>query len=263
MNTIETLQKLERDTRAEVYVVGGFVRDFLFRRFNNDLDTVVRNIPIKRIQNFLKDYGKTKFIKLSKVANSFDINLLLFKAHNDTMTAQIKLPTRGKTQIQDPNNTLQQDCMHRDFTINAMYLPINAKKREEIIDLVEGLNDFNCKRILAVGYAEERIKEHPTRIIRAISLAARTNFKLDEELLFAIKHYVSKNRLSKINPDTIRKELNHILLCDKPSKYFKLMQTLGILKVILPELDACVGVSQEGKYHKWDVFHHCIYTCDN
>jgi len=263
MNTIEALQKLDKDTGAEVYVVGGFVRDFLLRKFNNDLDTVVRNLPIKRIQNFLKDYGKTKFIKLSKMVDSFDINLLLFKAHNDTMTAQVKLPTRGKTQIQDHNNTLQQDCMHRDFTINAMYLPINARRKEEIIDLVGGLNDFSCKRISAVGYAEERIKEHPARIVRAVSLAARTDFKLDEDLLFAIKHYIRRDRFNKIHLDIIRKELNYVLLCDKPSKYFKLMQTLGILKAIMPELDACVGVSQEGKYHKWDVFCHCIYTCDN
>lgn len=263
MNTIGALQKLDKDTRAEVYVVGGFVRDFLLKKYNNDLDTVVRNVPTKRIQNFLKDYGKTRFIKLSKNVNSFDINLLLFKAHNDTITAQIKLPTRGKTQIQDANNTLQQDCMHRDFTINAMYMPINASRKEEIIDLVGGLNDFNCKRISAVGEAEERIREHPARVLRAISLAARTNFKLDENVLFAIKHYVRKNKLNKIHPDSIRKELNHVLMCDKPSKYFKLMQTLGILRIIIPELDMCVGVMQERKYHKWDVFGHCIYTCDN
>ncbi len=263
MNTIEALQKLDKDTKAEVYVVGGFVRDFLLKKFNNDIDTVVRNLSVKGVQNFLKSWGKTKFIRLSKAEDNFDINLLLFRAYNDTMTAQIKLPTRGKTQIQDSNNTLQQDCMHRDFKINAMYMPINAKKKEEIIDLVGGLKDFNCKRISAVGDAEERIKEHPERVIRAISLAARTNFKLDEDLLFAIKHYVSKNRLNKVHPDNIRKGLNYILLCDKPSKYFKLMQTLGILKAIIPELDACVGVEQERKYHKWDVFCHCIYTCDN
>lgn len=263
MNTIKVLQRLEKDTKAEVYLVGGFVRDYLLGGSNNDLDTVVRNLPIKRISTFLKKYGKVKFVKLSKVENSFDIELLLFRAHNDTITAQIKLPTRGKTQIGDHRNTLQQDCLHRDFTMNALYLPINAKVKEEIVDHVGGIEDLNNKRIVAVGSAMDRIREHPVRIMRAVALAARTGFKLDENVLFAMSHYTSRNALDKVHADHIRTNLNHIILSEKPSKYFKLMHVLGILKVIMPELNSCVGVPQDKRYHKWDVFHHCIFTCDN
>ena len=263
MNTIEVLQKLEKDTRAEVYLVGGFVRDFLLSKYNEDLDTVVRHLPIKRISNFLKKYGKVKFVRLSKVEDSFDIELLLFKAYSDTMAAQIKLPTRGKTQIQDHRNTLQQDCIHRDFTINALYLPINAKVTKEVIDLVGGLEDLANKRIVAVGSAMDRIREHPVRILRGIALAARTGFKLDEDVLFAMEHYTRRSALTKIHADHIRTNLNHIILSEKPSKYFKLMYILGILKIIIPELDECVEVTQDKRYHKWDVFHHCIFTCDN
>jgi len=263
MNTIEVLQRLEKETKAEVYLVGGFVRDFLLKKRNNDLDTVVRNLSIKGISDFLKKYGKIKFVKLSKVENSFDIEILLFKAYDDTMSAQIKLPTRGKTQIRSYRNTLRQDCMHRDFNINALYLPINAKKKEEIIDYVGGLEDIANKRIVAVGSAMDRIKEHPVRILRGIALAARTGFKLDENVLFAMEHYTKKGMLNKIHTDNIRANLNHIILSDKPSKYLKLMHILGVLKVIMPELDNCVGVNQDKRYHKWDVFHHCIFTCDN
>jgi len=263
MNTIEVLQKLDKETKAEVYLVGGFVRDYLLGKTNDDLDTVVRNLSIKRVSDFLKSYGKIKFVNLSKVENSFDIELLLFRANNDNMSAQIKLPTRGKTQIRSYKNTLQQDCAHRDFTINALYLPINAKKKEEIIDHVGGLKDIAYNRIVAVENAMDRIKEHPVRILRAIALAARTGFKLDEELLFAMRHYTRTGLLNKIHADNIRTNLNHIILSNKPSKYLKLMHVLGILGVIIPELDNCVGVKQDGRYHKWDVFHHCIFTCDN
>jgi len=263
MNTIEVLQKLDKETRAEVYLVGGFVRDYLLGKNNDDLDTVVRNLSIKRISDFLKKYGKVKFVRLSKVENSFDIELLLFKAHDDRMSAQIKLPTRGKTQIQSYKNTLRQDSAHRDFTINALYLPINAKKKEEIIDYVGGLKDIAHNRIVAVGNAMDRIREHPIRILRAVALAARTGFKIDEDLLFAIKHYTRRGLLDKVHADNIRVNFNHIILSNKPSKYLKLMHVLGILKVIMPELDDCVGVKQDKRYHKWDVFHHCIFTCDN
>jgi len=235
----------------------------LLNKHNDDLDTVVRNLTIKRISNFLKKFGKIKFVKLSKVENSFDVELLLFKAHNDTLTAQIKLPTRGKTQIQDHKNTLKQDCAHRDFTINALYLPINAKGKNDIIDNVGGVDDLYNKRIVAVGNTMDRIKEHPVRIMRGIALAARTGFKLDEDVLFAFRHFTSKGFLNGVHVDNVRMNLNHIIVSEKPSKYFKLMHMLGILKVIIPELDACVGVTQDKRYHKWDVFHHCIFTCNN
>jgi tRNA nucleotidyltransferase (CCA-adding enzyme) len=261
LNTLKVLQKLDAETRANVYLVGGFVRDFLRGEPNYDLDVVVRSLSIKSVQTFLKDFGKTKFVKLSNAGNSFDVGILLFQAHNDEMIAQIKSPARGKKQTEDPTNTLRQDAAHRDFTINGMYMPINASRRNEIIDLVGGKRDLMAKKIVAIGDAGDRLTEHPTRIMRAISVAARTGFSLDENLLFALSKHA--NLLRNVNSDNIRSELNHILLSNKPSKYFKLMHTLGLLKFVMPELDTCVGVYQEKKYHKWDVFHHCIYTCDN
>jgi tRNA nucleotidyltransferase (CCA-adding enzyme) len=263
LKTIQVLQKLDRETSAEVYLVGGFVRDFLRGEQNHDLDTVVKGLSIKRIQGFLKKHGKAKMISLAKIKDSFNLNILLFQAYNDETIAQLRLPARGKTQIQDPSNSLRQDASHRDFKINALYMPINAKTRNEIIDVVDGKVDLTNRRISAVGKAEDRIREHPTRIMRAISLAARTGFHIDEDVLFAIATAVKERYLGRINADNIRTELNHILLSGKPSKYFKLMHLLGVLKVILPELEACINVRQEGRYHKWDVFHHCIYTCDN
>ena len=261
MNTIQVLQLLDKGPSVDVYLVGGFVRDFLRNKRNEDLDAVVKGITIKSLKTILAKYGKVKLIELSKVKSSFGVSLLLFRAHKDNLVAQIKLPTRGKKQTQDPNNTLRQDATHRDFTINAMYLPVNAKNREDIIDYHGGKEDITNKRICAVGDAIERMQEHPIRMMRALSLAARMNFTIDEDVLFAIKHCAFS--LRNVNMDSIRKELNHILLCDKPSVYLKLMHILDLLNIILPELARCIDVKQEKKHHKWDVFHHCIYTCDN
>lgn len=261
MNTIQVLQRLDKDTSASVYLVGGFVRDFIRKKRNEDLDTVVKGITIKSTIDFLSKYGKTKLIELSKVEDSFDIQVLLFQATGDSLVAQIKLPARGKKQIQDPNNTLRQDSTHRDFKMNAMYLPVNAKVNNEIIDHHGGQADIAMRKINAVGDAIERMKEHPIRMLRAVSLAARTEFTLSEDVMFAIRHCAPL--LKRVHVDNIRKELNHVILCKHPSKYFKLLHVLGLLEIILPELDACVGIEQERKHHKWDVFQHCIYTCDN
>ena len=261
MSTIQVLQRLDREPSVSVYLVGGFVRDFLRNEKNPDLDAVVKGITIKSLQDFLSKHGKFKFIELSKVKDSFGMSIVLFQAHGDTLTAQIRLPARGLKQTQDLNNTLRQDAAYRDFTINAMYLPVNAKNKEDIIDYYSGKEDIANKRIRTVGDAVETMERHPVRMLRALSLAARTNFSIDEDVLFAIKHCA--HLLKDVNADNIRKELNHILLCSKPSRYFKLMYILDLLDIVLPELAACVEVKQEARHHKWDVFHHCVYTCDN
>jgi len=261
LNTIKVLQRLDKEPSVNVYLVGGFVRDFLRGEKNDDLDVVVKGMTIKKLKAFLSKYGKVKLVELSKVKDSFAVKILLFSASNDDLVAQIKLPSRGKKQIQDPNNTLRQDAAHRDFTINAMYLPVNAKERDEIIDFHGGKTDIGAKCIRAVGEPIERMQEHPIRLLRAISLAARTGFTINENVLFAIKHCA--HLLKNVHVDSIRKEFNHILLCDKPSKYLKLMHILDLLDIMLPELTNCINVTQEKKHHKWDVFHHCVYTCDH
>ena len=261
MNTIQVLQRLDKEPSVNVYLVGGFVRDLLREEKSFDFDVVVRGMPLKKLKSFLIQYGKIKTIELSKVKDTFGVRVILFRAHNDDIVAQIKLPARGKKQTQESHNTLRQDAAHRDFTINAMYLPVNAKDRDEVIDFYDGRNDLRKKRIRAVGDAIERMQEQPIRIMRAISLAARTGFSLDKDVAFAIRECAPL--LENVHADAIRKELDYILLSDKPSDAFKSMHILNILDIVLPELAACIGVKQEKKHHRWDVFHHCIYTCDN
>jgi len=261
MKTLEALQKLDKETKAKVYIVGGFVRDFLRNKINNDLDIVIRKYHIEQIIKFLSNYGSVKKVKLSHAKNQFGMSIILFKAHGDTIEAQISLPKKGKTQKQHPTHSLKDDVKHRDFTINAMYLPINFKSKKDLIDLVGGQFSIFHRRIFAVGNPLERIVESPIRIMRAISLSARTGYTIDPFVTTTMKH--EAKLLYKVPLENIRNELNKILLSKKPSKSFKLMAYTGILRVILPELDDCRGVKQDRRYHKWDVFHHCIYTADS
>jgi tRNA nucleotidyltransferase (CCA-adding enzyme) len=261
LNTFEVLQKLDRDTSAEVYLVGGYVRDLIRNKKNDDLDIVVRKISIKHIASFLRKYGKVKKVDLSKTSDAFEISMLLFKAHGDYIEAQITLPRKGKKQITDPSNLLKHDVLHRDFTINGLYLPINYKSKAEAIDLVGGKLDIYHRKIFAIGNPEDRLIESPARILRAISLAARTGYTIDKGLTQQI--FNNRHLLMKVPIENIREELNKVLISKKPSKYLKLMYKLGLLKFILPELERCKGVKQDSRYHKWDVFEHCVQTCDH
>lgn len=261
MNTVQVLQLLQKETSAEVYIVGGFVRDFLRNKNNSDLDVVVRNLSMKDIKEFLSKHGKVKEVKIAKTNDQISVNILLFKASRYDFEAQIALPRRGKKQIPYSHNTLRQDVKFRDFKINSLYLPINYKSRKDVIDLVGGRDDIVNRIISSNGSASERIKESPIRMMRAISLASRTNYRLADEIIEAI--YENSQLINNCPVEAVRKEFNRILMSKKPSKYLKILRKTGLLKHIAPELDMCFGIKQDRRYHKFDVFNHSIYTCDN
>lgn len=261
MSTLDVLKLLQNRTKAEVFLVGGFVRDYLLGKDNNDLDIVIRNMSEQGIIKFLRKHGKVKKVNLSKVPNFFDVHVILFKARDGKREAQITLPRRGKMQIAESHNTLRQDSKHRDFTANALYLPISYEGPEEVVDLVGGKKDIERRLIVANGSPKERIEESPIRMLRAISLAARTGFSIEMSLLAEISANI--NLLENVPVEAIRKEFNTILLSEKPSKYLTILQSLGALKIFAPELDACYKVGQDSKYHDYDVFVHSIMSCDN
>lgn len=255
METLEALKKLDGFHGAKVYFVGGYVRDLIRRKRNDDIDVVVQNVDIPQIRKFLNRYGKTKV-----VIQSFGVPVVLFKTFRCDIEAQVTLPRNREGEFK-PSNGLKEDASCRDFTINAMYLPIKSKSRNKIIDFFDGYKDVRRRVIAPVGNPDERIAESPIRMLRALSLASRTKYRIRRDLMASMKK--NADLLTKVPTELIREELNKILLHNKPSRYFKIMHKLRILKVILPELDRCVGVRQDKRYHKYDVFKHCLYTCDH
>lgn len=261
MKTLEALRILDRETDAQVYLVGGFVRDLVRKKYNNDLDVVVRNLQLERVKEILSRFGPVKEVTLSNTNDIFDVSILLFKGYNDDVEAQISLPRKGVEQKADYLNLLEDDVIHRDFTINAMYLPVKYISYKSVIDLAGGLKDIKRRTIVANGAPTKRIKESPIRMLRAISLASRTHYRIDGSLIEAMKKL--SHLVTKVPPEAVQKELNKILLCKRPSKYLRLMHKTGLLKYIIPELEECIGVQQETMYHKYDVFNHCVFACDN
>lgn len=265
MNTVQVLQKMDRETKAEVFIVGGFVRDFLRKKNNQDLDIVIRGMSFHAMKKYLKRFGKVKEVRLARTNDSFTVKILLFKASSRDYEAQISLPRRRdrrkKTLIPASHNTLKQDVKTRDFKINCLYLPINYTSRKDVIDIVGGKADIVARRITANGSPSERIKESPSRMMRAISLAARTGYTLDKDVVNAIEANFSL--IDKVPAEAIRAEFDKILMSKKPSRFIRLLYRTGLLSRFGPEIANCAGVQQDKRYHKFDVFTHLLYSVDN
>jgi len=198
MDTRQALKLLQNETKAEVFLSGGFVRDYIRNKKSNNLDIVIRKVNKDVIINFLGKHGKCRIVKSDDI---FKQKTILFRASNDNREAQISLPRRGKSHIIDKNNTLRQDSKCRDFKINALYLPINFTSKKDVIDPLGGLNDIKLR---VISYTTPHFcNGSPIRILRAISLSALTGYKINKNLMGFIKEY--RHRITWAYPDDIRK----------------------------------------------------------
>ena len=268
MERLKALRKLREELGAEVFLVGGAVRDLIRDKVPNDLDLVVRDITPIDFQNFLKKRGD-----LQLVGKSFGV--YLFKPRGFTKPIEIAFPRteistgdghRDFTIVSDPTISLEEDSNRRDFTLNAMYLSIDAIDdtgsfdRKAVIDFHHGLDHIQRRLVVAVGNPEDRIKEDPLRALRAAVLIARTGYRLEGNTFGAIKRHA--DLLNTVAADRIRDEYIKIMESEKPSRAFKVMARTGVLGVTLPELAACIGCGQNPKYHSYPVFEHLIYAVD-
>ncbi|MGI6668730.1 MAG: CCA tRNA nucleotidyltransferase [Acetivibrionales bacterium] len=146
---------------------------------------------------------------------------------------------------------LEDDLGRRDFTINAMAW--NPEKG--IIDLFGGLSDIASRRIRTVGDPDERFGEDALRMLRAVRFAARLNFDIDDGTFTGIRK--NSNLVLSVSSERIRDELTGILVSDYPMKLVILRHT-GLMRLLLPEVDACFSTPQNNPHHMYNVGEHSL-----
>ena len=250
MKSIQILKKLIRDGPAELYYAGEYARDMLRRKKSGRIETVIRNLPLQKVFEYLKKHFKNIYV-------AKDGSFLSFLADHSEIT--IKLPQKGGKH--SPFFTLRDDSRSRGFTINAMYVPITSRKKANVIDFYRGRSSIKSRKIKTIGRAESAIKRDPLLMIEAVALSSKINYRIDNNLFYAIK--ANYELLEKVSVEGIRDAFIEIILSNKPSRYLKIMNDSNILSQIIPELSMCSGMNQNKKYHKYDVFDHCLVACDN
>lgn len=235
--------------KKKLYLVGGILRDVLLNRNKKNLD--IDFCLEKGAINFGRKLApkiKSGFVVLDKVHGACR---LVKKIKDRTYTLDFT-DFRGKT--------LEEDLLHRDFTINAIALELkrvfNAGDLNDLlIDPYQGKKDLNSKTIRIIN--KKAFDEDPLRILRAFSFACIFDFKIDEETIGLIK--LKKNKLSQVSAERIRDELFKILDSPNTFDYLLKMDKLKILEIIFPEIKLMRNVSQ-GPYHHLDVWEHTLET---
>ena len=259
-SVVEKLIKIAKDNNFIIYAVGGFVRDIILNREPNDLDIMVEgeNAGIEFSKLVADKLNIHPPVTFEKFATS---KLLIENKEIEFIMPRKEYYDKNSRNPQTKIGTLEQDALRRDFTVNALFLRLNDF---ELLDLTQnGLKDIENKIIRVTDESASDIifEQDPLRILRAVRQSFQLNFTIEQKTYQSMKNKVC--RITIVSGERIAEEINKMLLLDKPSKAFKMLDDIGLLNILLPELKQTQNVLQPVQYHDKDVYGHTMDVLDN
>jgi poly(A) polymerase len=259
---ISIVDRLHREG-YKAYLVGGCVRDLLLGQEPADYDVATDATPEQVMAIFPETYavgaqlqtGVSSELPLSP--GSFGhgkdglIEVATFRA--DIGYSDGRHPDEVRFS-KDP----QEDVQRRDFTINGLLLdPVS----DEVLDFVGGRSDLRAKLIRTIGNPEQRFAEDRLRMLRAVRFAARFGYTIAPETFRSIRQHASQ--IHQVSRERVRDELTKMLTEGHARLAFLLLDETGLLRQLLPEIEAMKGVEQPPQFHpEGDVFVHTLLLLD-
>ena len=246
-----------RDVGAEAALVGGSVRDLVRGDRPADWDVATSAPPYEVATRFPGATWENPFgtVTVRAAAGGPGIEVTTYRVEGAYRDRRRPDEVRW-------GHSLTDDLARRDFTINAMaWLPDDlAAGSGHLVDPYGGAADLEEGLLRAVGDPGERFAEDALRLLRAVRLATRFDLRLDPATEGAILSHAPE--AGGLSGERVRDELMRILANPRPpSPAFELMERLGLLGVLLPELAALRGVAQ-AKRLAGDALDHSLRTAD-
>ena len=250
----------ERGVKA--FAIGGYVRDCFLGRNSSDIDIVVEGSGI----DFARAVGGATGKNVSYFKN-FGTAMMHFEGDEIEFVGARKESYRRESRkpiVED--GTLEDDQLRRDFTINAMAFSLNEGSFGELVDPFGGIKDLANGIIRTPLDPDSTYSDDPLRMLRAVRFATKLStpghlFRIVPESIESMRRMAP--RLDILSKERIAEELNKMLLCNRPSMAFFLMDDAGLLPYILPQVAALKGIETvDGQGHK-DIFAHTLAVLDN
>ncbi len=226
----------------EVYLVGGIVRDVYLGREIHDIDLVTATDG-RRVGRHIANTLNGDYYPLD---DERGVGRALIEWQGKTWTVDV---------AQFRGVDLQADLEDRDFTVNA--IAVDLQDLDHLLDPLAGAEDIEAK-IVRVCHPEA-IARDPVRALRAVRMSIGLKFKIIPETKIAIRD--DGRLLKQVSDERIRDEFLKILGGKKPMAALTLLDTLGLLTLILPEIELLKGVTQSPP-HLFDVWRHTLNVVD-
>lgn len=239
-------------------VVGGWVRDHLLGRDAGDMDLATALMP-EEVMRLVRAAG----LKALPTGLQHGTVTVLADGHGFEITT-----FRGDGDYQDGRHpesvrlgvSLQEDLARRDFTINAMALPVDSLEgaaAERIVDPFGGEGDLGRRLIRAVGDPLKRFAEDGLRPLRACRFASQLGFDIEAETLSAIPERLDV--AAKVSVERVFVELTKLLCGPDPERGLRLLADSGLMDLWTPELRPMIGCAQN-RHHRLPVWEHTLET---
>ncbi|MFW6257460.1 MAG: CCA tRNA nucleotidyltransferase [Prolixibacteraceae bacterium] len=258
LHIFKKISQTADEMQQETYVIGGYVRDLFLKRPSKDIDIVTLGSGISLAQKVAGKITPTPSVNVFKnfgtaMMKTRDMEVEFVGARKESYREDSRKPIVE-------NGTLEDDQKRRDFTINALAIGLNRSNYGKLVDPFNGLEDLKNKIIRTPLDPAVTFSDDPLRMMRAIRFSTQLNFQIKTDTLQAIAQ--NKNRIKIVSAERIADELNKIIMAQKPSTGFKLLEETGLLKIIFPELHQMKGVDiVNGIGHK-DNFYHTLKVLD-
>jgi len=241
-----------RDHGFAAYLAGGCVRDKLLGLEPKDFDvaTSARATEVQALFPHTVPVG-AQFGVVLVVHEGHPFEVATFRADGVYLD--------GRHPVNVRFSDAREDALRRDFTINGMFYDPIA---EHVIDYVGGRQDLADRIIRAIGDPHARFTEDRLRMLRAVRLAARLGFTIAPETFAAVQELAPT--IVDIAWERIGDEVVKILTEGEAQRAFTLLSESGLLRAILPEIEAMRGVEQSPDFHpEGDVFVHTLLALDH
>ncbi len=226
LRVCETLQKAGH----HAYVVGGAVRDLLIGVTPKDFDVATDATP-ERI--------KSHFRRAIIIGRRFRLVHVMFGAETIEVST-FRAAANGEQAVDEHGRMLADnvfgsqadDAARRDFTINALYYDPTT---ETVIDYHDGVKDMRRRRLRMIGEPEARYREDPVRMLRAVRIAAKLGFEIDEATRAPIARLAGL--LGNVPPARVFDEMLKLLTSGHSVACITRLRAEGLHHGLLPLLD--------------------------
>lgn len=240
-NALRVLYRL-RDAGFSAYLVGGAVRDLLVGQHPKDFDVATDATPEQIKQQFRNCRLIGRRFRLAHVVFGREIiEVATFRANSDDGSGDRQTHEDGRLLRDNVYGTIEDDAIRRDFTANALYYAIEDFS---VRDYCGGFKDVMARRLRLIGDPEQRYREDPVRMLRAVRLAAKLGFTIDGPTADPIP--VLAPLLAEAAPARLFEEILKLFLSGNAVASFQGLERTGLLPVLLPESAAALQSNRSG-----------------
>lgn len=250
MNKALTLAQKVNEVGGVAYYVGGTVRDALLGKPSKDIDIEVFGVPQDTLESILLTFGEVNLVgKSFGIYKVDDLDIALPRTEHKTGGGH-----KGFTIESDPHLSVVDAMRRRDFTINAIYQNILTG---EIVDNFGGVEAIRRGVIEVVD--RKTFADDSLRVLRAGQFASRLGFRVES----FDKVFMSKIDLTDLPAERIFGELEKLLLGNNVKHGLQVLDEVGAIGQLFPELDVLRHVEQDKFWHpEGDVWTHTLMVMD-